>query len=172
MPDSFESLEQLCMPMLSCVPPFMPPSLVPSLVWCSLGQAFVLALPLGGVVSVLLYRRLSSGIEPSPRTGFRLGALSGLFVFGLLMVLIAAGTLARHNEGELHEQVVKIVQQAQARNPDPQARQALEYFLTPQGMTFMMIVGFIFLCVLFVLLSGVGGAVSASLLRRKAPPGQ
>ncbi|HEX3740017.1 MAG TPA: zinc ribbon domain-containing protein [Terriglobales bacterium] len=136
------------------------------------GAGFVLALPLGGVVSVLLYRRLSSGIEPSPRTGFRLGALSGLFVFGLLMVLIAAGTLARHNEGELHEQVVKIVQQAQARNPDPQARQAFEYFLTPQGMTFMMIVGFIFLCVLFVLLSGVGGAVSASLLRRKAPPGQ
>jgi hypothetical protein len=136
------------------------------------GAGFILALPLGGVVSVLLYRRLSSGIGPSPRTGFRLGALSGLFVFGLLMILIAAGTLARHSEGELHAQVVKIIQQAQARNPDPQARQAFEYFMTPQGMALMMIAGFFFMCVLFVLLSGVGGAVSASLLRRKAPPGQ
>jgi hypothetical protein len=136
------------------------------------GAGFLLALPLGGVVSVLLYRRLSMGIEPSPRTGFRLGALSGLFVFGLVMILMAAVTLTRHNEGELHSQVIKIVQQAQARNPDPQARQAFEYFMTPQGMALMMIVGFIFMGVLFVLLSGLGGAISASLLRRKAPPGR
>jgi hypothetical protein len=35
----------------------------------------------------------------------------------------------------------------------------------------MLVVGFVFMGVLFVLLSGVGGAISASLLRRKAPPG-
>jgi hypothetical protein len=38
-------------------------------------------------------------------------------------------------------------------------------------MAFMLVVGFVFMGVLFVLLSGVGGAISASLLRRKAPPG-
>jgi hypothetical protein len=136
------------------------------------GASFVLALPIAGFLSVLLYRRLSLKNEPSPRAGFRLGAISGLFVFGLLMILIATGTLAFHSEADTHAQVIQIIQQAQARNPDPQARPVFEYFMTPQGMALMMIVGFVFMAVLFVLLSGIGGAISASLLRRKAPPGQ
>ena len=53
---------------------------------------------------------------------------------------------------------------------DPQARQSLEYFLTPGGMAFLMIFGSAFMCVLFVILSGIGGAISAALLRRKLPP--
>ncbi len=136
------------------------------------GASFVIALPVAGFLSVLLYRRFSLKSEPSPRTGFRLGAIGGLFVFGLLMIVIAAGTLAFHNEADTHAQVIQVIQQAQARNPDPQARQAFDYFITPQGMAFMMVVGFVFMGVLFVVLSGVGGAISASLLRRKAPPGQ
>ena len=136
------------------------------------GASFVLALPIAGFLSVVLYRRFGLKSEFSARTGFRLGAMSGLFVFGLLMVLIAIGTLARHTEADTHAQVIQIIQQAQARNPDPQARQAFEYFMTPQGMAIMMVTGFVFMGILFVLLSGVGGAISASLLRRKAPPGQ
>ena len=132
--------------------------------------ASLVALPFAGFLSVLLYRRRSSGAELSPRAGFRLGALAGLFGFGLLMVLTAAGTLARHTEGDMHAAVIQIIQQAQARNPDPQARQAFEYFMTPQGMAFMMIFGFVIMCSMFVLLSGIGGAISASLLRRKGPP--
>jgi hypothetical protein len=135
------------------------------------GASFVIALPVAGFLSVLLYRRFSLKNEPSPRTGFRLGAIGGLFVFGLLMIVIAAGTLVFHSESDAHAQVIQVIQQAQARNPDPQARQVFEYFMTPQGMAFMMVVGFVFMGVLFVLLSGVGGAISASLLRRKAPPG-
>lgn len=134
--------------------------------------SFVLALPLAGFISVLLFRRLSRGTEPSLRAGFRVGAFTGLFVFGLMILVVAAGTLAFHNEADTHAQVIQVIQRAQARNPDPQARQAFEYFMTPQGMALMMAVGFVFMCVLFVLLSGVGGAISASLLRRKAPPGQ
>jgi hypothetical protein len=135
--------------------------------------AFILALPLGGFLSVLLYRRRIISNEPTnPRLGFRLGALTGLFGFGLLMVLTAVGTLSFHAQDNMHAEMVRVVHQAQARNPDPQARQVFEYFLTPQGMAFMMIVGFVFMAILFVVLSGVGGAISASLLRRKAPPGQ
>ncbi len=136
------------------------------------GASFVIALPLAGFLSVLLYRRFSVGTEPSPRIGFRVGAISGLFVFGLLMIVIAAGTLAFHSEADTHAQVIKTIQQAQVRNPDPQARPVFEYFMTPQGMALMMVVGFVFMGVLFVVLSGVGGTISASLLRRKAPPGQ
>jgi hypothetical protein len=136
------------------------------------GASFVIALPVAGFLSVLLYRRLSLKSEPSPRIGFRLGAISGLFVFGLLMIVIAAGTLVFHSEADTHAQVIQVIQQAQARNPDPQAKPVFEYFMTPQGMAVMMVVGFVFMAVLFVLLAGVGGAISASLVRRKAPPGQ
>ena len=132
--------------------------------------ATLVALPFAGFLSVLLYRRRSLANDPPPRMGFRLGALTGLFAFGLLMVLSAAGTLARQSEVDMHEAVIQIIQQAQARNPDPQARQAFEYFMTPQGMAFMMIFGFVIMCSIFVVLSGIGGAVSASLLRRKGPP--
>jgi hypothetical protein len=136
------------------------------------GASFILALPLGGFLSVLLYRRRSVGDDAMPRAGFRLGALTGLFGFGRLILLTAVGTLAFHAQDDMHAQMVQIIHQAQARNPDPQAHQVFDYFMTPQGMAFMMIVGFVFMCILFVLLSGVGGAISASLLRRKAPPGQ
>jgi hypothetical protein len=133
---------------------------------------FVLALPVGGFLSVLLYRRLSSGSEPTPRAGFRLGAFTGLFAFGLLMIVMAAESFALHTEVEAHAQVVQTIQQAQARNTDPQAKQVFEFFMTPQGMAFMLAFGFVFMGVLFVVLSGVGGAISAALLRQKAPPGQ
>lgn len=131
--------------------------------------SFILALPLGGFLSVLLYRRRSMG-DPRPRAGFRLGTFTGLFAFGLLVVLTAMATLASHDQGKIHADMVQIVLQAQARSSDPQAKQVFDYFLTPPGMAFMMIFGFVFTCILFVLLSGIGGAISASLLRRKGPP--
>jgi len=46
----------------------------------------------------------------------------------------------------------------------------LDYFTTPHGLMVMMILGFIFTGVMFVLLSGLGGSISAKLLRRKGPP--
>jgi hypothetical protein len=131
--------------------------------------SLILAMPLGGFLSVLLHRRRSMGEDPGPRAGFRLGAFTGLFAFGLLL-LIAVGTLAFHAQGDMHAHIVRIIQQAQARSVDPQAKQVADYFLTPEGMAFMMIFCVVFMCVLFVLLSGIGGAISASLLRRKGPP--
>ena len=132
--------------------------------------SFILAMPLGGFLSVLLYRRRSMGEDPGPRAGFRLGAFTGLFAFGLLVVLAAMATLASHNEVKLHAEIIQGIQQAQARNPDPQAKQISDYLMTPQGMALVMVFGVVFGCILFVLLSGIGGAISASLLRRKLPP--
>jgi hypothetical protein len=133
--------------------------------------SFILAMPLGGFLAVLLHRRRSVGEDPGPPAGFRLGAFAGLFAFGLSVVLTAVATLAFRDQGNIHAIMVQSVQQAQARSADPQARQVFDYFLTPHGMALMMIFGFVFMCILFVLLSGIGGAISASLLRRKGPPG-
>jgi hypothetical protein len=70
------------------------------------------------------------------------------------------------SEARLRAAIVNQVRDQQARNPDPQARQMLEYFLTPHGFIVMLV----FAGVIFVLLSGLGGAVSAALLKRKQPP--
>jgi hypothetical protein len=66
--------------------------------------------------------------------------------------------------------MIETIHRQQARNPDPQARQMLDYFLTPHGLLVMMIGGLVLMSVVFVLVSGIGGAISAALLRRKGPP--
>jgi hypothetical protein len=135
------------------------------------GPAFIFALPLGGFLAVLLYRRWSTASqEPSSGMGFRLGGLSGLFAFGTFVAVMAIETLAFGGENDLREALVRAVRQAQARSADPQARQLMEYFLTPQGLVWMVVLGLIFLAITFVLLSAIGGAISATLLGRKTPP--
>lgn len=85
---------------------------------------------------------------------------------------MTAGTqaLLPHAQNDIRDAMVEAIHRQQARTPDPQARQMLDYFLTPHGFVVMMIVGMIFTGVIFVLLSGVGGTISAALLRRKEPP--
>jgi len=135
-----------------------------------LRSAFLFALPIAGFLCVLLYRRRVSGEELSAGFGFKLGSLAGLFAFALFVVLTAAATLVSRAENELREAMLQAIRQAQARSPDAQARQMLDYFTTPHGLMVMMILGFIFTGVMFVLLSGLGGSISAKLLRRKRPP--
>jgi hypothetical protein len=132
-----------------------------------LRPALVFALPIGGFLAVLLYRRQSPAREePSLGVGFRLGVLSGLVAF----VTFAFEALVLGGRSEFEDALLKAVRQAQARSADAQAREAMEYFLTPQGLVWMIILGLVFMAIIFVLLSGLGGAVSAALLRRKAPP--
>ena len=131
---------------------------------------FILALPLGGFLSVLLYRRRGFSRELSPAAGFRLGALTGVFAFAMFVVLVALETLISHSSGDLREMMLEAVRRAQLRNPDPQAGPIFEYLKTAQGLIVMMITGLIFLCVVFGVLAGIGGSISASLNQRKRPP--
>ena len=132
--------------------------------------AFIMAIPLAGFLCVRLYFRRRRVGTPSSRIGFQLGALAGLFGTLLFAVLITAGTVITHSENEIRDQLIQRVRLAQAQNPDPQVRQWLAYFETPEGLLLLMIFSAIFMCVIFVLLSGAGGAFSAFLLRRKDPP--
>jgi hypothetical protein len=131
---------------------------------------FVLALPVAGFLSVLFYRRWTHGPELRPSTGFRLGALAGLFGFLAFLVVTAISTLTRGGEDEMRQALVEAVHLQQARATDPQVRQMFDYFLTSQGMMVVLGLGFVMMGIAFVLLSGAGAAFSASLLRRKDPP--
>jgi MFS family permease len=130
---------------------------------------FIVALPLAGFLGVRLYRRRSSAPELSTGVGFKLGTLCGAFGFVIFTLLTAVNTLAFRAQNEFRGAMIEAVRRAQARNPDPQARQMLDYFTSPHGLVVMLVMGGVFICVAFVLLSGLGGAISAALLRRKGP---
>jgi MFS family permease len=130
---------------------------------------FILAMPLAGFLGVRLYRRRGLPQELSTGAGFKLGALCGAFGCAIFTVLAAILTLASHAQNEFQDKMIEAVRHAQAGYPDTQARQ-LDYFITPQGLVVMMVLTFVSFCVAFVLLSGVGAAISAALLRRRGPP--
>lgn len=87
----------------------------------------------------------------------------------MFVVLMAADALVSHTGDEIRRQMIEAVHRAQLRSPDLQSRQLMEYFLTQQGMAVLMVLGLILVCIVFVLLGGVGGSLSAGLLRRKDP---
>ena len=130
----------------------------------------LLSAPLGGFLCILLYRRQTPSGDPKPGSGFRLGLLSGVWGYALLLMLLGGQLALSHGASEFRSEMVEAVQKQQARAPDAEARQMLDYFLTPPGMR-VMIVGVLLLgAIVFVLLAGVGGAAAAVLLRRKQPP--
>jgi hypothetical protein len=135
-----------------------------------LGPNFILAFPFAGFLSVLFYRRWSAGSEIRPRTGFKLGALAGVFGFVMFLVLMAIATLTFHVQNQLRETMLQAIEQQQARAGDPETRQLLDYFMTAQGMAVMMVAFFLFMGIVLVVLSAAGAALSASLLRPKGPP--
>jgi hypothetical protein len=130
----------------------------------------LLGAPLGGLLCVLLYRRRTPAGDGAPVSGFRLGIMSGVCGYALLVLLLGGQIALSHGDNEFRSGMVEAIHRQQARTPDPQARQKLDYFLTPPGMKVMIVSVLALGAVVFVLLSGVGGAVAAALLRRKQPP--
>ena len=92
----------------------------------------------------------------------RLGALAGLFGSLIFLLVTAAATLVFHAENQMREAMIQSIHQAQSRAVDAQARETLNYFLSPQGLLVMMIIGAVLVTIVFALLGGLGGALSAS----------
>ncbi len=136
---------------------------------CLFPMGFILAMPLAGFLAVLFYGRQSWRAEPSRRSGFKLGVLAGIFGFVISVVLAAILVVATGDQDEFRRQSLEALQRAHAGYSDPQQLRVLEYFMTPQGLIVGLIAGVVVMGVIFVVLSGVGGAVSASILRRKGP---
>lgn len=122
--------------------------------------------PAGGFLAVMFYRRRTWPAELPHSAGFRLGSLAGAIGSAIFMLVEAALALGTgHNE--MRDKMIEAIHRQQARNPDPEAQQMLNYLLTPHGLMLAMALGIVFMAVIFILLSGVGGMISARLLRRK-----
>jgi hypothetical protein len=153
------------------------PQALPAAIQAGLIGAFLMIIPVAasfglgmfsaGFLAVLFYQRRVFNAPLTSGLGARLGALSGMFGFGIFGVLTAIETLVFHSGGELRQALIQAVEQAAARNSDPQAQQMLQYLRSPQGLALVMIFGLLFMFLLFVVLSSLGGVLGSAMLRRK-----
>jgi len=129
--------------------------------------AFGLGMMIGGILSVVFYRRRNPVANITPGMGSRLGMASGVLGGCIFAMLLAAGTVVLHAWDQIHQKVIDLVEQTAARNLDPQAQQAMEFFKTDQGIALLVMSALVGTLVAFVIFSALGGALGAVLLRRK-----
>jgi hypothetical protein len=127
----------------------------------------LLVVPLGGAFSVLLYVRGNNKQPVSGGAGARLGAVTGLFSF-LVYCLIAAAELSSQR-GEVLNTVRKALDEAAAQSADPQAHNLVQMMMTPSGIAMLFVLAAIIFLFIFLILSSLGGAAGAAMLKRGRP---
>jgi hypothetical protein len=149
---------------------------LPSAALAGLIAAFLMFVALGvfglgliacGAFSVAFYRRRNPASNLSPGMGARLGAASGAFGFGIFAVLSAIGMLVFRNGAEMRKALLDVISQSAARSPDPQVQRTFEFLKTPPGLALMMGLSLGFLLVATLILTTIGGAIGAAVMRRK-----
>jgi len=134
----------------------------------SLGLMVPLLAGLGaGVLGVTLYRRRISLAKVTARSGAQLGAVSGVFFFGISTIFQTLAIALLHNGGQVRQKMLEALQQAASRTADPQVQAALDRLKTPEGMVAMMILGMVFLFVLSIAAGSIAGALTGAFLNRK-----
>ncbi len=120
----------------------------------------ILVLPLfwllaAGFLSVYLYRR-RTGSSLSLRSGARMGWMTGLFAFIILLVMLTTVVVAVSNPSMAAE----LLSQMRARGADVNAEHMVEAFQNPSGIAEILLVSF----VVFTLFPTLGGAIGAKFL--------
>ena len=116
---------------------------------------------------MVFYRRRIPLAHITPGMGARLGMASGVLGGCIFTVLLSAFTFVFGLWDQVREKVIEVIEQTAARNPDPQAQQAVEFFKTQQGMALLVCASLVLILMAFVIFSGLGGALGAALLRRR-----
>jgi len=127
---------------------------------------FVAALGTGFLAATFSQRR-NPGSTIRPAVAARLGAFSGLLLFGMSTILETLVVVVLHKGPEIRSELMDKVQQAAARYPGPQVEPFLEFVKSPGGFAFMVIASLVFGLVAFLILGGVGGAISAAFAGRR-----
>jgi len=127
----------------------------------------------GGGLAVTLYRRREHLGEVTAPQGFRIGALTGFIGALLVSAISIIGYTSADNRALLQKALQEKLQEAAAGNPDPQAQQAVqrlgEMLAGPHGLTTILAFGLFVMLVLFLVLSGAGGALGARLFGKHPP---
>jgi hypothetical protein len=128
---------------------------------------FGVGMLVGGFLAVALYLRRRAGGRMTAGMGARLGLASGGLGFLIFAIFRGAGILIFHTGPRLRAEMLQALEQAAARNPDPQAQAVFQYFKTPDGLTVMLTLALIFTLLAFLLLSTLGGVLGAVSLRKR-----
>jgi hypothetical protein len=120
-----------------------------------------------GAIAVFIYHRRLPAIRMVPAIGVKLGVLSGLIGFMMFALLISVEVTVSHDGGEVREALLREIQKSAARTTDPQAQVVVNWMKSPEGLAVMMGLFLFFTLVIFLILSSVGGALGATLIRNK-----
>lgn len=122
-----------------------------------LGALALLGMVLGGGFAVYLYRR-GTGQSLSVANGARLGWITGIFLFVLILLNFTAVVALQPNYlEELRQEITK-----NAILPEAEVRRVIDLIFTPIGIGAMLVGMF----VMSTLPPALGGAVGAKLLDR------
>lgn len=129
---------------------------------------FVAALAAGWLAVTFTRRTLGSALKPA--TGARLGAITGLLIFGVSTVFETLAVVLLHKGAELRSQMLDKVHQVAQRYPGPEVQPFIDFVKTPEGFAFVMVGSVIFGLVAFIVLGAIGGWMGAWFLGRSQRP--
>ncbi|HUO16366.1 MAG TPA: zinc ribbon domain-containing protein [Verrucomicrobiae bacterium] len=120
-----------------------------------------------GFLAVAFYRRRNPEVLMSASAGARLGALCGIFCFGMTAVFEALAVAILNKGDEIRRTMLDAIQQTAARYPDPQFQAGLDFMRSPAGLVFMMVCALFFGFLLFLVLGTAGGALGGAAFGRR-----
>ncbi len=133
-------------------------SLVPPL-------GLLIFLPGSVLWAIYIYGRRVPGPLSTGR-GAKLGSVLGLLSFAPFAVFFSL--LVAHNRDEIHQAMVRVFQEAAAKNPDPAVQPVMQFLTdTTAGMVVFTLIGLAFALVLFLLFAAAAGALTAAFSRDK-----
>ena len=135
--------------------------------WIIPFASFLLWPMAAGVLAVMLYLRRRPETALSGGAGARLGAIAGLFGFGLFAVMMAVDLLVMRGGGKLRSAMEQVIQQSAARSGNPEAQAMMQRFLSPEGVAVLITIVFIMFLLIFVIFGSIGGVLGANLVSKK-----
>lgn len=149
---------------------------------CGVGAAVLTAIPVvslgcclwmlgAGALSVSFYQKRAPDVVVTPGMGMKLGALAGVFAFVLNAMFSTISFLGLRASGGFRQAMEEQMQKQMASNPDPKVQEMMQrmfgWMNTPQGVATMIVLFLLIMAVVFVIFTGAGGALGASLFGRR-----
>jgi hypothetical protein len=150
--------------------------------FCGVGAAILTAIPVvslgcclwmlgAGALSVSFYQKRVPDTLITPGMGMKLGALAGVFAFVVNAVLSTISLVTLRTSGGFRHAMEEQMQRQMSSTPDPKVQEMMQHMLdwmnTPQGAATMIVFFLLIMAAAFVIFTGAGGALGASLFGRR-----
>jgi len=123
----------------------------------------------GGALAVMMYQKWKLAGIVTTGMGARIGAVTGFFAYVFWLLFQVVVQAARGTE-EFRRQLMQQMQEAAAKNPDPNAQRMMQQLSTPEGVATLLTVMVVMMLVAFIVFGVIGGAVGASVWGRRQTP--